>query len=183
MDAILLLNVSYEPLGVISLHRAVSLLLRDKVDPATVDTVSVCGSSSSLTIPTVIRLRRYVNVPRRGARWSRNGVLHRDGYQCIYCGIKAGERQRGQVLTRQNFTIDHLFPRSRGGQNTWGNTACACPVCNSRKAARTPHEAGMPLRWEPKTPRVNYVVASGDIPATWKVYLDIGALSAGPDHR
>lgn len=171
MDAVLLLNVSYEPLGIIPMRRAMSLMLRDKVDAATVDMVKVTGVSSSFTIPTVIRLKRYINVPHRGVRWSRKAVLQRDNYQCIYCEIKAGEKQRGQVLTRDSFTIDHIIPRSQGGQSTWGNTACACPVCNCRKGARTPHEAGMMLHWEPKTPRIEYLVASGNLPVTWKVYL------------
>ena len=151
MVAVLLLNASYEPLAVIPQRRAVSLLLRDRVDAVTEDVIKVAGVSSSLNIPTVVRLRRYINVPRRGARWSRRGVLQRDDYRCIYCGIQAGETQRGRVLTKGDFTVDHLIPRSRGGQNTWGNTACACPVCNHRKGDRTPHEAGMSLCWEPKT--------------------------------
>lgn len=173
MGTVLLLNASYEPLAVIPLRRAVSLLLRNRVDAATDDAISIQGVSTGLHIPTVIRLRRYISVPRRGARWGRRGVLERDGYHCIYCGIQAGETQRGHVLTRSDFTVDHLIPRSRGGQNTWGNTACACPVCNHRKGNRTPHEAGMNLRWEPKMPRVGYLVASGDVPAAWKVYLEV----------
>jgi 5-methylcytosine-specific restriction endonuclease McrA len=173
MVTVLLLNASYEPLAVIPQRRAVSLLLRDRVDAATEDVIKVAGISSSLNIPTVVRLRRYINVPRRGARWNRQGVLQRDGYRCIYCGIQAGESQRGRVLTKGDFTVDHLIPRSRGGQNTWGNTACACPVCNHRKGDRTPHEAGMILCWEPKTPRVGYLVASGEIPTAWKLYLEV----------
>lgn len=173
MEAVLLLNVSYEPLAVIPVRRAISLLLRDKVDAVTDDSVSVSGNSNTLYIPTVIRLKRYINVPRRGARWGRRAVLQRDSYQCIYCGIRLGERQKGQVLTKQDFTIDHIVPRSQGGLSTWGNTACCCAACNNRKGARMPHEAGMSLHWEPKTPRADYLVASGEIPATWKVYLEV----------
>jgi 5-methylcytosine-specific restriction endonuclease McrA len=121
----------------------------------------------------VLRLRRYVRVPQRGVRWSRSGVMRRDGYRCIYCGIQAGETRGSRVLYKDAFTIDHLIPRSRGGKNTWGNTACACPTCNQRKGDRTPHEAGMTLLWEPKTPRVDYLVASGSVPAAWKVYLEV----------
>lgn len=172
MAVVLLLNASYEPLGIIPQRRALSLLLRGRVDAATEDEHAIHGCSTTLRIPTVIRLRRYINVPRRGARWSRRGVLQRDGCRCIYCGVQAGETQRGQTLAKQDFTVDHIIPRSRGGRNTWGNTACACPICNHRKGDRTPHEAGMPLRWEPKTPRVGYIVASGDVPAAWKVYLE-----------
>ncbi|MDM8526800.1 HNH endonuclease [Anaerolineales bacterium HSG24] len=171
--AILLLNASYEPLSVITQRRAMSLMLRERVDAATQDAVTIRSTSGSLAIPTVIRLRRYINVPRRGARWSRKGVLQRDEYQCIYCGVKAGERKGGQILGRSSFTVDHIIPRSRGGRSSWVNTACACPICNNRKANRTPHEAGMIMRWEPKTPRVTYLIASGEIPAAWKIYLEM----------
>jgi 5-methylcytosine-specific restriction endonuclease McrA len=172
MAAILLLNASYEPLGVIPYRRAMSLMLRGRVDAATETNHNIQTASTALRIPTVLRLRRYINVPRRGAHWTRRGVLQRDGYRCVYCGVRAGEVRGGQVLTKQDFTIDHLIPRSRGGRNTWGNTACACPACNNRKGNRTPHEAGLTLLWEPKTPRVGYLVASGEMPAEWKVYLE-----------
>lgn len=171
MATVLLLNASYEPLSVIPYRRALSLMLRGRVDAATEANRAISTASSTMQIPTVLRLRRYVNVPRRGARWSRRGVLQRDGYRCVYCGIRAGEKQRGNLLAKQDFTIDHLIPRSRGGRNTWGNTACACPGCNHRKGNRTPREAGMSLRWEPKLPRVGYLVASGKVPAEWKMYL------------
>ena len=173
MAAVLLLNASYEPLAVIPIKRAMSLLLRDRVDPATEERFTVQGIGDPLVLPTVIRLRRYVRVPRRGVRWSRRGVLQRDGFQCIYCAIQAGGQQQNRLLTKSDFTIDHIVPRSRGGGNVWSNTACACPVCNQRKGNRMPHEAGMNLLWEPKTPRVDYLVASGSIPTAWKLYLEI----------
>ena len=129
--------------------------------------------TQALGIPTVIRLRRYVNVPRRGARWSRQGVLRRDDYTCIYCGIAVGQEKGGRLLLKQDFTIDHIVPRSRSGRNGWGNTVCACSDCNQRKGDRTPSEAGMALRWEPKIPRVDYLVASSEIPEVWKIYLRV----------
>ncbi|KAA3665047.1 MAG: HNH endonuclease [Chloroflexi bacterium] len=173
MVSVLLLNASYEPLAVIPKRRALSLLLRERVDAATDDVVPLRGISTSLNIPTVLRLRRYINVPRRGASWSRRAVLRRDNYTCIYCGIQSGTRQEKRILERQDFTIDHILPKSRGGRNVWTNTACACPVCNHRKGNKMPHEAGMNLRWEPKTPRVDYIIASGAIPEAWKMYLEI----------
>ena len=173
MVSVLLLNASYEPLAVIPKRRALSLLLRERVDAATDDVVPLKGTSTSFKIPTVLRLRRYINVPRRGASWSRKAVLRRDNYICIYCGTRAGERQGKRILERQDFTIDHILPKSRGGRNAWTNTACACPVCNHRKGNKMPHEAGMILRWEPKTPRVDYIVASGEVPDAWKMYLEV----------
>ena len=168
--SVLLLNASYEPLTVISVRRAVALLLRERVDAASDEARVLHSAQQALEVPVVLRLRRYVNVPRRGAHWSRAGVLLRDGYRCIYCGVVASERRDG----RSDFTLDHIIPRSRGGKNTWGNTACACYACNQRKSNRTPHEAGMSLLWEPKTPRVNYFVLSGDVPEAWKFYLRAG---------
>ncbi|NJN93700.1 MAG: HNH endonuclease [Anaerolineales bacterium] len=173
MANVLLLNASYEPLAVITQRRAMSLLLKGRVEAAGPEIIELRGVSGALTLPTVMRLRRYINVPRRGIRWSRKAVLQRDKYICVYCGLRPGDEQRGQILSRQSFTVDHIMPVSRGGKNTWVNTVCACPVCNQRKGNRTPHEANMKLLWEPKTPRVNYVVASGEIPALWKIYLEV----------
>ena len=173
MVQVLLLNASYEPLAFITKRRAISLIMRGRVDAACNETIQVRGVSTILNIPTVIRLRQYISVPQRGVHWSRQAVLRRDEYTCAYCGIQAGDKQRGHVLNKGDFTVDHIMPVSRGGKNTWGNTICACPACNHRKADRTPHEANMKLLWEPKTPRVNYLVASGEIPANWKIYLEM----------
>lgn len=170
---ILLLNASYEPLSVIPRRRAVSLLMRGRVDAASQEQETIRGASTLLHLPKVLRLRKYVNVPRRGANWSRNGVMRRDNWRCIYCGLMLGDSKGGKILAKSDLTIDHIVPRSRGGRNTWTNTACACAKCNQRKQDRLPHEAGMKMLWEPKTPRVDYLVASGEIPDAWKVYLEI----------
>lgn len=175
MSNILLLNASYEPLTIVSHKRALALLLKGRVEAASEEAVEIRGVSKSLRIPTVIRLRRYINVPRRGARWSRQAVLQRDRHTCVYCGAHPGATRRGRILNHRDFSVDHIMPISRGGKNTWGNTVCACRVCNQRKGNRTPHEAGMKLHWEPKIPRTNYLVASGDVPASWKVYLEMGS--------
>ncbi|MCB0077734.1 MAG: HNH endonuclease [Anaerolineales bacterium] len=174
MSRVLLLNASYEPLKVLSATRAVQLMVRGVVEPVSASVAARFRSPTvTLSVPTVVRLQRYVNVPRRNASWSKRGVLERDDFTCIYCGIRAGELRDALPLPRSAMTIDHLVPRSRGGANSWVNTACACKACNHRKANRTPHEAGMRLRWEPKIPRVGYVVISGDVPESWKLYLEI----------
>ena len=173
MVAVLLLNASYEPLAVIPKRRALSLLLREVVDAATEEVVALSGAAATLEIPTVLRLRRYVNVPQRGASWSRRAVMRRDSFTCIYCGVQPGRRQGGRTLRHVDFSVDHIVPKSRNGRNTWTNTACACSACNNRKGNRLPHEAGMHMRWEPKTPRVDYLVASGNVPEAWKIYLQM----------
>ena len=171
--SVLLLNASYVPLGTVMIRDAVDLLMRDVVDAVDGVAARLRTPSTTFEVPSIVRLRYYVNVPQRRAIWSRRAVIARDGYTCIYCGVGVGDSHRGKVLTRHDFTVDHVIPSSKGGGNTWGNTACACYWCNHRKADRTPGDAGMRLRWEPKRPRTNYVVASGDIPEEWKVYIRV----------
>jgi 5-methylcytosine-specific restriction endonuclease McrA len=172
METVLLLNASYEPLQTISVQRAVNLILAEKA-------LAVEGVARRLRsvyqvfeVPSVLRLTYYVNAPQKGAIWSRKAVLERDRWTCVYCGIRPGRRHKGMFFHRADFTIDHILPRSRGGGNTWGNTACACAPCNQRKADRMPHEAGMKMRFEPKTPRGRVLIIQGHIPREWKKYLD-----------
>lgn len=172
---VLLLNGStWEPLSVISVPRAINLILAGKaivVEQSGSFLRTVCDR---YPIPSVIALRTYINVPRRRAHWSRKGVLVRDGYTCVYCGAKPGMMQKGKLLAKGDFTVDHILPRSRGGKDHWTNTACACASCNHRKGSRLPNEAGMKLRWEPKIPRTSYlVIAIGNGPDAWKQYIEI----------
>lgn len=163
--AVLLLNATYEPLAVLSAQRALKLVSKDRVEPVSSDDVTVAGVDQSVSVPSVLRLKVYVNVPRRPIpRWSRRGVFARDGHRCAYCG---------RQLKRGELTVDHVIPVSRGGRSTWGNTVTACAACNGRKGNRTPHEAGMKLLIEPKIPRTNYLLASGEIPAAWKVWIEL----------
>lgn len=173
---VLLLNGrTWEPLGIISIPRAINLLLAEKAIVVEESGRFVRTVRSKFSIPSVIALRHYINVPRRQAPWSRKGVLVRDSYQCIYCGIRPGDILKGKLITKTHMTIDHILPKSRGGKDTWMNTACACPKCNHRKGNKLPHEAGMKLLWEPRRPRTNYVVLEfSNDHETWKRYIDVG---------
>lgn len=164
-QSILLLNASYEPLTVVPLARAVKLLLRDRAEAVSDEHVTIVSPAQTLAVPQVLRLKLYVRVPhRRTPAWNRRGVFQRDDYMCAYCGRRCPATA---------LTVDHVIPVSQGGASTWGNTVTACPRCNQRKADRTPHEAGMKLLIEPKSPRTSYLVASGGIPAAWKVWIEL----------
>ena len=172
---VLLLNGStWEPLSVITVPRAMNLLLAEKAIVVEETGEFLRTVREQFAIPSVIALRTYVNVPRRRAHWSRKGVLVRDNYTCIYCSAKPGVLHKGKIINKNDLTIDHIMPKSRGGKDKWSNTACACAACNHRKGDRTPHEAGMKLRWEPKTPRTSYlVIALGTGPSVWKRYIEV----------
>ncbi|HEX6194602.1 MAG TPA: HNH endonuclease [Jiangellaceae bacterium] len=144
----LVLNASYEPLAVVSVRRAVILVLTEKAVAEHVDDERVFRSASrEIPMPLVVRLLRFVRVPyRRRVPWSRRGVLERDGRRCAYCHGRAT-------------TVDHVTPVSRGGsQRGWMNTVAACSPCNQRKANRTPAEAGMQLLSEPYEPRAHTAI-------------------------
>jgi len=172
---VLLLNgQTWEPLSVITIPRAINLLLAEKAVVIEQTDQFLRTVRDKFPIPSVIALRTYINVPRRQAHWSRRGVLMRDNYICIYCGAQPGTVVRGKGLVKSDFTVDHIIPKSRGGKDQWGNTACACYACNHRKGDRLPHEAGMRMKWEPKTPRTSYlVVAVGSGMDSWRRYIEV----------
>jgi 5-methylcytosine-specific restriction endonuclease McrA len=171
---VLLLNGhTWEPLSVISIPRAINLVLAEKAVVVEQSGEYLRTIRDKFPVPSVIALRTYVNVPRRQAHWSRRGVLVRDTFTCIYCGVQPGQLMKGKVMTKSDFTVDHVIPKSRGGRDTWMNTACACYACNHRKGDRLPHEAGMKMAWEPRTPRTSYlVVAIGSGNEAWRRYIE-----------
>lgn len=171
MTEILLLNASDEPMTVITWKRALSLLIRGCVEAATQSTWQLSGVSETWNIPTVLRLRHQIRLPRHRAPWSRRAVLRRDRYTCAYCGLRVGDAQGQRILKASDFTIDHVLPVSRGGENSWNNTVCACFACNQRKADHLPQEAQMELAWEPETPTYIRLIFARDVPSAWKAFL------------
>ena len=137
----LVLNAGYEPLAVVSFKRALVLVMNQKASIIAADGEHpVFGSSGAWDRPSVIILRRYVRVPSgRSVPVSRRGVLRRDSNRCGYCGNGAN-------------TIDHVLPRSRGGQDSWENLVACCLRCNNIKGDRTPSEMNWNLRLTPKAP-------------------------------
>lgn len=150
--ACLALNASYEPLTLVPTRRAVRLVLDRKAEILEIDGDREFRSeTTTVPAPMVIRLVRFIHVPRRFRRQVTNTFLFaRDDYACGYCG-----RHRRELRGRQFLTRDHVLPTSRGGGNTWDNVVTACSPCNNRKGDRLPREAGMTLRVVPREP--NYV--------------------------
>lgn len=145
----LALNASFEPLTILPVRRALRLVIDRKAEILEVDDSRVFRSErTELPCPVVIRLVRYVHVPRKFRRQVTNTFLFaRDGYSCQYCG-----RHRTELRGRDFLTRDHVVPISRGGANDWGNVVAACSPCNNRKGNRLPREVGMSLDRVPKEP-------------------------------
>ena len=165
MSRALVLNATYEPIGVVSARRAVVLVLDEKVDVLADTGLHMYSASLSLPVPSVIRLRNYVKVPyKRTAPLSRRAVFARDQGQCQYCG-KSAE------------SIDHVIPRSKGGGHTWDNVVACCRRCNTYKGDRLLEHCSLDLASKPRIP-TQYVwvkVAAGTVPAAWTPYLERSA--------
>jgi 5-methylcytosine-specific restriction endonuclease McrA len=136
----LALNASFEPLTILPVRRALRLVIDKKAEILEVDESRVFRSERrELACPIVIRLVRYVHVPRKFRRQVTNTFLFaRDGYRCQYCG-----RHRSQLRGREFLTRDHIVPMSRGGSNAWQNVVTACSPCNNRKGSHLAEEVAM----------------------------------------
>lgn len=140
---VLLLNASYEALGIIAIPRAVRLVWKGSAEVVELDGDRELRSQHFVfPQPSVIRLIGYIDVRGRQGRSStkRSRILARDGYRCQYCGVRGGPFE---------LTVDHILPRSRGGRTAAENLCAACFACNQRKGDRTPEEARMPLLANP----------------------------------
>lgn len=140
MGTTLLLNASFEPLHVVTTRRAIVLVLAGKADVISETDGRFRSERIAVPIPSVIRLRYYVHVPFRAQLpLTRRNVISRDDNRCAYCG------GRGD-------TVDHVVPRSRGGEHVWQNLVAACRRCNGHKADRTLDELGWTLHVTPRAP-------------------------------
>lgn len=164
MSGALVLNATYEPLCVVPLRRAVVLVLAEKAVVVEAGAGLMRSASTSIPVPTVVRLSHYVRVPyRREVPLTRRAVLDRDGHLCAYCGVRAD-------------TIDHVKPRSRGGLHVWTNVVAACARCNHRKGDRLLSELGWHLATPPVQPPATVAVVMGWArrEPSWQRYLQLG---------
>lgn len=142
---VLLLNSTHEPIGAISPQVAVNLIIQDKVYPATSDNKYTFRSpSTTIHVPSAVALVKYVNLPRKKVAWTKWRVLERDNFTCGYCGKDSSQ------ISKSAFTVDHIHPKIKGGQDTWENTICACYECNQRKGSKLLADIDMQLLWQPR---------------------------------
>jgi 5-methylcytosine-specific restriction endonuclease McrA len=120
-----------------------------------------------IRVPRVILLMVFDRLPKKEVKFTRHNIFERDKNTCQYCG---------KLFERRDLNLDHVIPRDRGGPTTWENIVCSCIPCNTRKANRTPAEAGLRLVRKPKRPKwrpfiqVNFGAPVHD---SWKHFLDL----------
>jgi len=164
MARVLVLNASYEPLSVVTTRRAVVLVLSERATVVVPKDEMWNSEKTTLQVPSIVRLTRFVKVPyRRAVPVTRRAVFGRDGHRCQYCGDTAE-------------SIDHVVPRSKGGDHSWENVVACCRNCNIRKGDRSLPETGFRLKKKPAPPRRYawiYASAGYQLDPDWRPYLEV----------
>jgi 5-methylcytosine-specific restriction endonuclease McrA len=190
--SVLLLNRLYMAVRVVSARRALTLLYRELVEVVSVDDgqylaydfddwVEVSQAKHrfqpeeydwirtvrfQIAVPKIIRLLGYDKLPSTGVKLNRRNLFARDQNRCQYCGKR---------YPTSELSLDHVIPRSQGGDNSWENIVCACIRCNVKKGGRTPQQARMKLVIHPAKPKRSPVLTiklSDSKYASWKQFLD-----------
>ena len=159
MGRALVLNATDAPLAVVPARRAVVLVLKDKAEVVMSNGMIFHAERIEIEAPSVVRLRRFVRIPYRPrAPLTRRAVFARDGWTCQYCGAQAEN-------------LDHVIPRSRGGEHVWENVVAACRRCNAKKENRLLAEARLTLARRPFAPSDGFRLSLGRPEPGWELYL------------
>lgn len=188
---VLVINNAHVPTNIVNFEKAISLIINEKAYALDSDYVHynlkdwlefsrntrqfkiIRGVNIQVALPHTVALKTYTRLynMEKGVSYSRQSVLERDQFCCAYCAKK---------LTSKECSIDHVIPLSKKGGTSFKNCVTCCLPCNSRKANRTPEEAGMKLLIDPTVPK--WVGRSGKIPdlESWSRFL--GNVESNPEH-
>ncbi len=166
MDRTLLLNTTFEPLGIVSWRKAINLVCLGKVEIIREYEKEIRGINKKMRQPAVIRLLRFIRNNHAAIKFSRKNIFLRDNYTCQYCGKR---------FEPKDLTFDHIIPRSRGGITEWSNIVTSCIKCNLKKGDRLPEEINMQPRKRPSRPNGMYIfmlhLGINTPPDLWRDYM------------
>lgn len=158
------LDSAYRPIEVIDAIEALVMCIVGKAIPVETYEKKISSPSRSFDLPAVIVLKTVVKFRFTTVACNRMNIIWRDNNQCQYCA---------NYFPNDKLTMDHVVPKSRGGDNSWENLVAACKKCNQKKGSRTIKESGMnPLR-KPVRPKANILrtISKNQISELWKDYL------------
>jgi 5-methylcytosine-specific restriction endonuclease McrA len=164
---VLVLNSAYQPINVTTLARGFKLVFKGKAEVIEhIEDEPIVTSQRNYKRPTVIRLLRYISIPFRKVTLSRQNIYRRDDYKCVYCNSK------------DNLTLDHVVPKSKGGANSWTNLVTCCSDCNIRKGDKDLDdfllENDYEMKYEPFKPHYIYFIENlATFHDSWKIYVGI----------
>lgn len=102
-------------------------------------------SKMTVRVPTVLIARNFNKMPVKKFKGkpSKDAIWIRDE------GI---DQYTGKPLRREDATIDHVVPQSKGGHDSWENLVTTHRDINSEKGNKSNSEAGLKLIRAPKVP-------------------------------
>ena len=155
------LDASYRPIEIIEGLKGFSMVYTGRAQVVENHTHQL---SALFYYPSVIVLKKYIRKKPVYLSPTRANIYWRDEHKCQYCA---------QTFEYNDLTLDHVIPKSRGGQKTWNNIVTCCKGCNQKKGPKTPSEASMTLLRKPDVPKFNVLRSQHGIkiPETWKNYL------------
>lgn len=106
--------------------------------------LSLQMKDKAIRCPMVLVSQNYSHLPVKAIRLTRNAILERDGFRCMYTGEK---------LPRSQLNVDHVLPRDKGGKDSWDNLVACNKKLNSKKGNRTNKEMGLKLIKTPSAPK------------------------------
>ena len=171
---VLLLDAAWRIDRVIDAERACELLVMNRAVPASEEIATVMHSPSlTVEIPSVVaRLGVLHPCELRPPSYSPRRVRLRDGHLCQFV-------ISGQPCARRGDSVDHLLPRSLGGNDSWLNVVAACRAHNGVKSHRTMeqmhHLHGWSLKRAPFIPSRTALVAAAlrDRHPAWEPFLAV----------
>ena len=160
------LDSAYKPVGIVSWRDALVLVITEKAYAVEVYETYVRSAREVFQLPSVIALKKYINIDFLKPVCSRKNIILRDENTCQYCG---------KEFSSDDLTMDHIVPKAKGGKKSWKNIVTACKPCNQKKGSRTPEQAGMRLLRVPRplTGPVMIKRRSNNFHSHWKNYLDV----------
>lgn len=158
------LDSSYRPVGIIDAVEALVLCIVGKARTIENYSKTISSVAETFNLPAVIVLNRYVKYRFSYIACNRANVIFRDKNRCQYCY---------RSYPTEVLTMDHVVPKSRGGDNSWTNIVTACKKCNQKKGSKTPEESGMHPINKPRKPKANMLrhLNKEQISPIWKDYL------------
>lgn len=163
---VLVLNATYEPVHICNVRRALIMIFKGLAVMEEPARFALRSIRTTFPAPSVIRLMHFVHIPYRKKLASKNNILIRDRYVCQYCG---------KPLKSHEITLDHIVPKSRGGESNWENLATCCPRCNVKKGSQLPEEAGLKLIKDPRNGSsyhfLHLLRHYGSVDERWRKYL------------
>jgi 5-methylcytosine-specific restriction endonuclease McrA len=162
------LDSAYKPVGIVSWRDALVLVITKKAYAVELYETYVRSAREIFQLPSVIALKKYVNINFLRPVCSRKNIILRDENICQYCG---------EQFASEDLTMDHIVPKAQGGKKSWKNIVASCKPCNQKKGSRTPQQAGMKLLKDPKPLSGTGMIRrrSDKSHNQWKDYLDIYA--------